>query len=43
MEVVILVGYYDSLDLMMSAFQAPLPAGVDPFFAHPAASESDGT
>ena len=43
MEVVMLVGYYDSLDLMMSAFQAPLPAGVDPLFAHPTASESDGS
>lgn len=33
MEIVMLVGYYDTLDLMMSVARTPLPEGVQPIYS----------
>jgi hypothetical protein len=34
-ELVMLVGYYDTLDLMMAVAQTPLPSGVEPIYSGP--------
>ena len=44
MEIVMLVGYYDTLDLMMSVAHTPLPEGVQPIYpARQSISESEVT